>query len=367
MTVTLPPAVYVFGSGSFSSEAVHYLSALGIEIIGVVDYQPDRIGRLTPDRQLEVQNASTALGERPGAVILGIHNPSADLPEICQRLMLDGASAIYTPLQLWGVMRRHGIHAQGHYWLASTSVPQLPEPESEGSRAIDRARQHLADDESVRALDAVLGWWRSGDWSDSPRPRPMSEQYASSDVPLPRSAIHFVDLGAYTGDSLVNLTSHGFSFTRVTALEPDPVNFSELAARMRSLSLEGYALPLAASNRLEQLRFVGDAQGSSHVSTFGDAIVQAVPLDALLHGQSIDYVKMDVEGGELSVLEGMQSLIENQAPALAVCVYHRPSDLWEIPLWLIETQPRYTLFMRIYGHQGFDAVLYAIPDVVALP
>ena len=81
--------------------------------------------------------------------------------------------------------------------------------------------------------------------------------------------------------------------------------------------------------------------------------------------EKTDYiiVKMDIEGAELNALQGSYRIIEMFTPHLAVCVYHAPSDLWEIGLWIHENfGGRYTFHLRTYAEQTFETVLYCIPN-----
>jgi hypothetical protein len=72
-------------------------------------------------------------------------------------------------------------------------------------------------------------------------------------------------------------------------------------------------------------------------------------------------VKIDVEGSEPDVLEGARALLANQQPVLAVVLYHRPEDLWQIPLQIHAINPAYRIFLRRYGDECWEQVCYAIP------
>ena len=66
-------------------------------------------------------------------------------------------------------------------------------------------------------------------------------------------------------------------------------------------------------------------------------------LDQLFAEKQIDFIKMDIEGTELSALRGAKRLLENNMPKLAVCTYHRAKDSEKIAAWLSE-QGKYTLW-----------------------
>ena len=73
------------------------------------------------------------------------------------------------------------------------------------------------------------------------------------------------------------------------------------------------------------------------------------------------YIKFDVEGAELEALRGTRELIVAAQPLLAVSIYHRPDDLWELPIYLKSLDPNYRLFLRTQGEDGMDVICYAVP------
>jgi FkbM family methyltransferase len=78
--------------------------------------------------------------------------------------------------------------------------------------------------------------------------------------------------------------------------------------------------------------------------------------------QSVSYIKMDIEGSEAEALEGACNTIAAFRPKLAVCLYHKPSDLWTIPAELKRRYPFYKLYLQHYSLHLEETVLYAIAD-----
>jgi hypothetical protein len=64
--------------------------------------------------------------------------------------------------------------------------------------------------------------------------------------------------------------------------------------------------------------------------------------------------------GEGAALQGAKKLIRACKPTVAVCAYHRPDDLWRLPLQLIEMNRNYRFFLRSYDYDGWETVLYAV-------
>ena len=85
-------------------------------------------------------------------------------------------------------------------------------------------------------------------------------------------------------------------------------------------------------------------------------------LDQVAAGERPTFIKLDVEGDELAALRGGRRTLEESQPVVAVCVYHRPEDLWSIPLFLHEALPAHSLFLRAHAWDGFELVAYAIPQ-----
>ena len=69
---------------------------------------------------------------------------------------------------------------------------------------------------------------------------------------------------------------------------------------------------------------------------------------------------MDIEGAELDALKGAVHTIQTYRPKLAISIYHKPEDLVEIPLYLMEIMPDYQFYIRHYTTWLEETVLYAI-------
>ena len=85
-----------------------------------------------------------------------------------------------------------------------------------------------------------------------------------------------------------------------------------------------------------------------------------VSLDGLLRGKEVTVLKMDIEGAEIKGLQGAKEIIGKQKPKLAICLYHRPEDLWEVPCMIHAINPEYQMIIKHHcGYNYTDTVLYA--------
>ena len=68
---------------------------------------------------------------------------------------------------------------------------------------------------------------------------------------------------------------------------------------------------------------------------------------------------MDVEGSELKALKGAKNIITQQKPRLAISIYHKPLDVFEIPDYILSLVPEYKMYIRQYASDFTETVLYA--------
>ena len=69
---------------------------------------------------------------------------------------------------------------------------------------------------------------------------------------------------------------------------------------------------------------------------------------------------MDIEGAELEALKGATNTIQTFRPKLAISVYHRTRDFWEIPQWIDSLNLGYQFHLRHFTIHAGETVLFAI-------
>ncbi len=232
---------------------------------------------------------------------------------------------------------------------------------------LERAYALFADEASRDAFRGVLGYRITGDaglLSFASYP-----VYRHPDV-CPTADDVFIDGGAFVGDTLHTLLPR-LGGLRGLAFEPDPDNFARLRQTIERLGLIRHVRPLQAGLWKEdgEISFAR-AGDSSHIVAAGAASgTVSVPvrsLDSVAQSLALrpSFVKLDVEGAEFEALQGAERVVSTLRPKLAVCLYHRPEHLWQIPLWLAERGYR-TLHLGHHTGGGFvalDVVLYARGD-----
>lgn len=202
------------------------------------------------------------------------------------------------------------------------------------------------------------------DFTQMAEPYDISLQYLAHDIDEVKDYSNFVDCGGYDGDTFRQLIARGGRVQNLVAFEPQADlyrQYAQTVANHLSSIQQALLYPCGVYSETVQLKFKSnnDALSSSRVSNEGDDIIQCVKLDEALVGFVPSLIKMDIEGAEVEALNGARQLIERHGPALAICVYHRMSDLWEIPYLIHSIRSDYRYYLRNYNYMGFETVLYA--------
>jgi FkbM family methyltransferase len=201
---------------------------------------------------------------------------------------------------------------------------------------------------------------------------PSFASVASADQYFPRDVIElatdevFVDGGAFTGDTLTEfLRRTEGRFSRINAYEIDEGCFSGLREMVRSLDdgvrerVHPYNLGLYDCNG--DIGYVANGTSSAVSSAAAAERARVVRLSDHCSGQRVSFVKMDIEGAEVKALHGAAETVRDCAPKLAVCVYHEPSHLWEVPLLAKDLLEEYRVYLRHHSTDVWETVCYAVP------
>jgi FkbM family methyltransferase len=228
---------------------------------------------------------------------------------------------------------------------------------------LDRLRLLLADEKSRHCL----GDYIHARCQELPMQFVDPDQYHPQDLPAWPNPLRFIDCGAYTGDTLEDFAQQGYEFEAIVAFEPHPVSFPQLVQNARHYP-NIVNLPLAVGSKTESMCFeeIEDLPTWFRTSPRngegrGDKNIQCVRLDEVLPTFAPNLIKMDIEGGELEALQGAERMIARHRPGLAICIYHRPKHLWEIPFLIDSWNLGYRFYIRQH-HFYFETILYAYPD-----
>lgn len=181
----------------------------------------------------------------------------------------------------------------------------------------------------------------------------------------------FVDCGAFDGDSIRNFLCTAHDFERIDAFEMEGKNFQRLEQYTASLDKEMQGKIVCRHQGVWHERAVlsygneekSSGEAYSMLKTSNQNQVTADRLDHILAGEKVTFIKMDIEGAELNALKGACGILKEQHSKLAVCLYHKLEDLWEIPMFVQSVSKNYRMGIRHHYAYGFEGtVLYAFCD-----
>lgn len=345
----LPQQVVLYGAGNKGRQLTSELLARGIKVLAVLD------AAATPGQQcagIEVFTPASWQADhdaRNTAILIAIHNEHTPIPPILHTLREMGFARVLTPIDLHDAMPDLPFH----YWLAPRRF-YLP-----FAAELERLDGMMEDEASRTWLAAVLQFRLGGDYDCLPSPG-LCDQYFPTDLPRWPHPLRFVDGGAFTGDTLLQLAAAGYTFDAIAAFEPDLDNFRALvrnSARFDAVT----CLPCGLTDHAKRIGFTDGMGGGSHIDPSATQQITCVALDEALPDFRPSLIKLDVEGAELEALSGAARGIARHRPALAVSLYHHPEHLWRIPFLIESWKLDYRFYLRGHAQSSFDLVLYALP------
>ena len=286
-------------------------------------------------------------------VIVSIFNPYVDTLSLLKELRQAGwRSAV----SLFQVYDSFAGELGTRFWLGplATYRDQIGQ--------IREARELWTDEKSRRLYETILALRLTG--SEDHLPVKEGSQYFPADVPPWPAPLRLVDCGAFDGDSLRAIRAGEIKVKAIAAFEPDEANFRLLVEETRDpyfAECDITCLPCGVHAKTTQFRFSAGLGTASGISAQGENVIQCVALDDCLPSFKPTLLKMDIEGAEYEALQGASRMVAASRPGLAICVYHRPDDLWRIPLLVRSWNLDYRFYLRNHAYNGFELVLYALP------
>ena len=175
----------------------------------------------------------------------------------------------------------------------------------------------------------------------------------------------FIDAGAFIGDTYEQMkTMYSSQMLCYYGYEPSEENFRLFSDKLDSL--KGNTVICCRNAALgeakETVSFgksggcfgaVGSNDSEGHES------VQVVKLDdedLSVSGKLV--IKMDGEGSEMSILRGGPETIRKYHPIMAICVYHKYRDIYDLPKFIKDMGLNYRFVLR----SGIHTHLIAFPQ-----
>lgn len=172
----------------------------------------------------------------------------------------------------------------------------------------------------------------------------------------------FVDCGAFIGDSFQSYCYYNSPPGRAYLFEPNSGNIKKINTLIQNMSIDTKVkiIEKGVYCKTGTMYFHLSGEGSRLTDTPSkeDISIEVTSIDDSIDDE-VTFIKMDIEGSEMAAVEGAKNHIADSYPKLAICLYHKPSDLWEIPLKIHKLFPQYNNYvLRHHLKIAAETIIY---------
>ena len=233
------------------------------------------------------------------------------------------------------------------------------------SEEVKWIEEHVCDEESSKVLRAIVEKRKNDDVDYTDIKYFGESEYFIDEFwqPLEDGSEVFIDGGGFTGDTIeefINWTKGNYK--SVYTFEPDPNKAKMIEDNLWRWEGKVHLYKKGLYDKETELKFSEGTNLHSGKIVAGnteDSIsISTVALDNVVK-ERVTFLKMDIEGAEMAALEGARRIITQDKPKLAICIYHKLNDLWEIPRLILEMVPEYKIRIRHCGVRCRGTILYA--------
>lgn len=178
----------------------------------------------------------------------------------------------------------------------------------------------------------------------------------------PAAGDHVIEGGACTGDTAIVFSNTVGAAGKVYAF--DPVG-NHLEILRENISRPGFGnvklFPYGLSDKNVEAAPIMLSSYDPGWRVKDDAVPLVRIDDLVMRGEieRVDFIKLDVEGSEMAALRGATSSIHRFRPKLAISVYHKPDDFFEVIEFVAGLGLGYRLFLDHHTIWDEETVLYA--------
>ncbi len=355
--------VIIFGTGSYGQMLLRELNRMGLGkcVVAFCDNDESKWGGTCLDTV--VQSVDTLISEHPNAVyVIASSAQMAIMEQLKDKPVhiMDKSEYLHLlELQLTFIQsnRELDLVSYAGHWF---SLYEDCNRKGDLQRYMETTCAYMEDAISRQVLQKRMQFFLSGDVNVLKEIPYSSNMYFDKDyLPIQNEEVLF-DCGAYNGDSLYMFWEYTKGkYKSICAFEPDDRNYNDILRLIESCQMKNvdtYQVATGKENAI--VSFSNDGSGGAKIIDEGESQVQVVRLDDYID-RCPTFIKMDIEGAELDTLRGAEQTIKTLKPKLAISIYHKWLDFYEIPAYLKILVPEYKFKVRHHSRCLYDTVLYA--------
>lgn len=171
----------------------------------------------------------------------------------------------------------------------------------------------------------------------------------------------FIDAGAYNGMTTVEFAQWSHNcYNKIYLFEANVQNKNMCEKVLLENNIQNYKLIMKGTwDKKDKLQFDCNSSTGSRIIKTGSESIFVTSIDEELGGESVTFIKMDVEGSEHKTIIGAANTLKKYKPRLAISAYHMPEDFINLPFLLLEINDDYEIAFRHYSSCPWETVLYA--------
>lgn len=215
---------------------------------------------------------------------------------------------------------------------------------------------HLQDYRSKKLLFAILNNWYQFDFDTlNTSIEKNYPHYFDLDIIKSNKDEVIVDLGAYTGDTILDYINYygTENYKKIYCYEITDEIFKILQNNLYHYPNINYQKK-AVTDQIGKMYLHKNSvdHSANMIDKTGEIEIDTTTIDEDIK-EVITLIKMDIEGSEQKALIGCEKHIKNDHPKLLISVYHNHEDLWKIPKMIENMCPGYKFYLRYYGNNIF--------------
>ena len=318
---TVKKPIVLYGMGNGADKIMDVLKAYGIEISGV--FATDGFVRDKYFHGFKLSSYSE-LREKFGEMAVLLCFGSSRTEVLANIKRISAEQELYAPdVPVYGGGLFNNEYAQNH------------------KESLERVYSRLADEKSRETFRCIIRYKLSGKLDYLYRCEVSEEEPYRSFLKLSDNE-SYIDLGAYTGDTVSDFVSRVKDYISITAVEPDKKSFRKLINNTEGLK-NFKAINACVSDKSGTEAF--SMRGGRNSSLGEGEKIAAVTVDEIAE-KGAAFIKADVEGGEAKAVAGAKNTILKYKPKIQLACYHRNEDLFTLPEAVFNIRDDYKLYLR---------------------